>query len=211
MQQPTYSVVKSVDIDFAHHVHGHDGPCLSIHGHTWKFELCLTALELDHHGFVMDFGTLKKEVLSPVHSLLDHGFLVYHETLKEHNFFQGLSMIHKVMRSTGEQINPGSPLLQRFYEGIPIRGGAGEMEAFEATAEFERIALNGALDYNVGGLKIVSFPTPPTSERIAEWLHTLAESKLGQGHRDRPFRVEWARVYETLHPVQQYAEYRPAQ
>ena len=38
---------SSIHAHFAHHVRGHSGPCISIHGHTWKLEVVLEARALD--------------------------------------------------------------------------------------------------------------------------------------------------------------------
>ncbi|MEM9693264.1 MAG: 6-carboxytetrahydropterin synthase, partial [Myxococcota bacterium] len=42
-----YTITSSIYIEFGHHVRGHDGPCISIHGHTWKFEVVVAAEKLD--------------------------------------------------------------------------------------------------------------------------------------------------------------------
>ncbi len=58
-------------ISSAHVLHGYDGPCSRLHGHTWKVEVCLQACDLDPIGLAIDFKVLKnklKEVLQP----LDH-------------------------------------------------------------------------------------------------------------------------------------------
>ena len=48
-----YKIIKSIDIDFAHHIRGHQGACINIHGHTWKFEVGVQAKELNEDGFVV--------------------------------------------------------------------------------------------------------------------------------------------------------------
>ena len=65
--------VKS-DIASAHQLHGYDGPCKNVHGHTWKVEAVVESNQLDQIGMVVDFKILKKqlkEVLDPI----DHVFL----------------------------------------------------------------------------------------------------------------------------------------
>lgn len=55
----------------AHQLHGYDGPCKDMHGHTWKVEMVVCGDSLDGVGLLADFKTLKaklKEVLMP----LDH-------------------------------------------------------------------------------------------------------------------------------------------
>ena len=58
----------------AHQLHGYDGPCKDMHGHTWKVEAVVCGNNLDGVGLLTDFKVLKaklKEVLMP----LDHVFL----------------------------------------------------------------------------------------------------------------------------------------
>ena len=71
-----YRVHKSIDIDFSHHVRGHEGSCINLHGHTWKFEVGLAAHTLTDEGFVVDFKHLKTAVLKPCTELLEAWFAV---------------------------------------------------------------------------------------------------------------------------------------
>ena len=55
----------------AHQLHGYDGPCKNMHGHTWHVEMVVCGNTLDGVGLLTDFKILKaklKEVLMP----LDH-------------------------------------------------------------------------------------------------------------------------------------------
>src|ERR1039457_411697 len=55
----------------AHQLHGYDGPCKDMHGHTWRVEMVVGGNSLDDLGLLADFKVLKaklKEVLMP----LDH-------------------------------------------------------------------------------------------------------------------------------------------
>ena len=55
----------------AHTLHGYDGPCAHLHGHTWKVEVTVTGSDLDKVGLLVDFKVIKaklKDVLMP----LDH-------------------------------------------------------------------------------------------------------------------------------------------
>ena len=55
----------------AHQLHGYDGPCKDMHGHTWKVEIVVSGNNLDNVGLLTDFKVLKgvlKETLAP----LDH-------------------------------------------------------------------------------------------------------------------------------------------
>jgi 6-pyruvoyltetrahydropterin/6-carboxytetrahydropterin synthase len=55
----------------AHQLHGYDGPCKDMHGHTWKVEMVVCGNTLNEVGLLVDFKILKaqlKQVLMP----LDH-------------------------------------------------------------------------------------------------------------------------------------------
>jgi 6-pyruvoyl tetrahydropterin synthase/QueD family protein len=146
-----YRIRKSIDIDFAHHVRGHLGPCINLHGHTWKLEVVVAASALDAQGFVIDFGVLKREVLGPCHALLDHSLAIGVETYGE---------IQTELEETGRKL-------------LRSRGPA---ECVEAAPQ--ELLLHGARSAYPGGMKIAIFPFSPTSERIAHWLFALAQSRL---------------------------------
>lgn len=173
-----YLVRKSIDLDFAHHVRGHDGACINLHGHTWKFEVDVAAATLDEYGFVIDFGRLKREVLRPCHVLLDHALAVGADTYAE---------IEAGMVQVGRQLVASRG---------PDAGSPGTTP----------IELHGAVARYPGGVRVAVFPFSPTSERFARWLWELAHARLADERVD----VQCARIYETLHPVEAVAEYRPS-
>lgn len=176
-----YTIWRSVDVSFAHHVRGHSGSCINVHGHTWKLEVCAAAEVLDREGFVIDFRRLSAEVLQPAHALLDHALALGEDTWRD---IAGdlTSMGTRLLHSRVEVHGPGAP-----------------------AADPTVTRLAGAENRYPGGMKVAVFPFSPTSERLAEWLWRLAHDKLA----DDRVRVPCVRVYETLHPVQSVAEYRP--
>ena len=176
-----YTIHKSIDIDFSHHVHGHRGACINLHGHTWKFEVGLAAERLDEEGFVVDFKELKTEVLKPCHDLLDHGLAMARQTYE---------------RLEAELATIGAGLLDT------RRAVHGDVASDPPVHR----DLNGAESRYPGGMKVAVFPFPPTSERLARWLYELADATLTNNR----VKVTYGRVYETLHPVQSVAEYRPS-
>ena len=149
-----FCIRKSIDVDFAHHVRGHLGPCINLHGHTWKLEVDVGADELDPQGFVIDFGVLKRQVLAPCHALLDHALAIGEQTFSE---------IEPELAETGRKL-----LLSR-----------GPAHCEERAPE--QLALQGARSAYPGGMKLAVFPFSPTSERIAQWLYQLAAARLDDG------------------------------
>ena len=176
-----YRISNGIFISFAHHVRGHSGPCISLHGHTWKFEVALGAKELDSEGFVVDFGIVRKKVLTPCHNLLDHSLAMGERTWAKNQ--PHLAAI-------------GKELVRSRIETL---GHAGEQQiAHEGL-------LNGARNEFPGGIKVTVFPFSPTSERIAEWLFTLARDNK---ENDR-VKVLGAKIFESLHPTESLAEFAP--
>jgi 6-pyruvoyl-tetrahydropterin synthase len=176
-----YRVTTAIHAHFSHHVRGHSGPCISVHGHTWKFELTLEASKLDRQGFVFDFDLVHEQLLVPTHQLLDHSFAIGKKTFDE------------TQTSLGEL---GRSLVASRQE---ILGNLGETP-FHLEGE-----LGGARNHLPGGIKVAVFPFTPTSERLAEWFYEVAHNKLA----DDRVHVTATRVYESLHPVATYAEYVP--
>ncbi len=66
-----FEVTVRDHIAAAHQLHGYDGACSRIHGHTWKIEVVVTGTELDKVGLLADFKVLKKQ-LKDVIMPLDH-------------------------------------------------------------------------------------------------------------------------------------------
>ncbi len=174
-----FRITKGIHVHFAHHVRGHRGACISLHGHTWKLEVTLASADLDAEGFVVDFAVLSRAVLQPAHRLLDHALAIGEATWREtHEELAALGTKlvdsrHETMGSRGE--------LQPHLDG-PLGGARNELP---------------------GDIKVAVFPFAPTSETLARWLHDLAVEQL----EDERVKVVNARVFEALRPVETYAEY----
>jgi 6-pyruvoyl-tetrahydropterin synthase len=176
-----FTVTSGIHIHFAHHVRGHLGPCISLHGHTWLFQVNLGAKELDHQGFVADFDLLYDRVLTPCHQLLDHSLAIGVDTYRD---------VEAGLASVGTALVASRTL---------VHGHQGEAQAMlEGT-------MAGARNHTPGGIKVCVFPFTPTSERLAEWLYQVAEERMG----DERVKVIRTRVYETLHPMESFADYEP--
>ncbi|MDR0499103.1 MAG: 6-carboxytetrahydropterin synthase [Holophagales bacterium] len=176
-----YRITNGIFISFAHHVRGHSGPCISLHGHTWKFEVTLGATELDSEGFVLDFSQLRRKVLTPCHNLLDHSFAMGEHTWsvnQEHLAHIGTDLAGSRMETLG-------------HMGEQQNAHSGE--------------LNGARNEFPGGIKVTVFPFSPTSERLAEWLYQLAKEHV----EDDRVKVLGTKIFESLHPTESIAEFTP--
>lgn len=176
-----YTVTTGIHINFAHHVRGHLGPCISLHGHTWLFQVTLAAKALDNQGFVADFDLLYERVLQPCHDLLDHSLALGEDSYAEVK--DGLSTIGVPLVASRQAVHGHLGEPQKSHEG----------------------ALAGARNERPGGIKVCVFPFTPTSERIAQWLHEMATQVMA----DDRVSVLKARIYETLHPVESFADFAP--
>ena len=174
-----YRASASIHIHFAHHVRGHSGPCISLHGHTWKFEVVLEAKTLSAEGFVVDFDLVHSDVLVPAFNLLDHSLAIGQATWAD---------TEKLLEPLGEV------LVKSRQETL---GHCGERQP---GLEGE---LAGASNRYPGGIKIALFPFTPTSERLASWLLEVAAARFN----DERVRVVTGRIFETLHPAETIAEF----
>lgn len=58
----------------AHNLINYQGDCENLHGHNWKVEVSVTAVELDKSGLGIDFKVLKAET-NTLLKTLDHKYL----------------------------------------------------------------------------------------------------------------------------------------
>jgi 6-pyruvoyltetrahydropterin/6-carboxytetrahydropterin synthase len=57
-----YELLVRTRFAAAHQLHGYDGSCANLHGHTWMVEVSVAGRELDRNGMLIDFKKLKEEV-----------------------------------------------------------------------------------------------------------------------------------------------------
>ncbi len=69
-----YRIAVKSHFSAAHRLRGYQGECEDLHGHNWKIEAVVAAVDLNRIGVVIDFKELKGK-LSEVLGLLDHKYL----------------------------------------------------------------------------------------------------------------------------------------
>lgn len=74
-------VTKKFNFDMAHALHGHDGPCRNIHGHSYQLFVTLrgAALQKENHpkdGMIIDFSDLKSKIENAVVKEFDHALVL---------------------------------------------------------------------------------------------------------------------------------------
>ena len=79
------SVTRDFTFEMAHHLPGHDGLCVNIHGHSYLLSVTLRGIPLNNpgtakDGMLIDFGDLKSIVEKAVLELLDHTLVLRDST-----------------------------------------------------------------------------------------------------------------------------------
>ena len=69
-----YRLTIMTDFAAAHNLINYQGDCENLHGHNWKVEVRVRAIELNNAGLGVDFKILKKETKQLL-ELLDHKYL----------------------------------------------------------------------------------------------------------------------------------------
>ena len=69
-----WTIIVSGTFDAAHMLPDYKGKCKKVHGHTWKVEIAVKKISLNHLGIGMDFSVLKKMFEAKL-EMLDHNFL----------------------------------------------------------------------------------------------------------------------------------------
>jgi 6-pyruvoyltetrahydropterin/6-carboxytetrahydropterin synthase len=66
------------DFNYGHRVHGHEGKCAHLHGHSGRVTFyCLASEGLDSVGRVIDFSVIKSKLCMWVEDAWDHKFLAW--------------------------------------------------------------------------------------------------------------------------------------
>lgn len=73
------SIRKTLEIDAGHRVVGHEGKCLSYHGHRYKFRITARGPELDSLGMVIDFSVIKQLIGTWLEEYWDHAMIMWEE------------------------------------------------------------------------------------------------------------------------------------
>lgn len=79
-----WTLTKDFLFEAAHQLHGHDGKCARLHGHSFKLTVFVSGYNLQktgpQRGMLMDYGHISGIVKPIVDEFLDHHFL--NETLQ---------------------------------------------------------------------------------------------------------------------------------
>jgi 6-pyruvoyltetrahydropterin/6-carboxytetrahydropterin synthase len=78
---PKIRLTKEFRFEAAHALRGYDGPCRSIHGHSYKLTVTVSGTPLQDKespklGMVMDFGDLNEIIKRNIIDQLDHSLIL---------------------------------------------------------------------------------------------------------------------------------------
>lgn len=76
----TIRITKEFNFEMAHALHGYDGPCKNIHGHSYRLSVTIKGQPINDpnhvkQGMVIDFGEIKK-IVKPIVDKLDHSTIL---------------------------------------------------------------------------------------------------------------------------------------
>ncbi|HEY9168398.1 MAG TPA: 6-carboxytetrahydropterin synthase [Lutibacter sp.] len=77
MKTSTIRITKQFNFETGHALYGYDGKCKNVHGHSYKLSVTVIGTPIEDTsnvkcGMVIDFGDLKKIVLSEIVNKFDH-------------------------------------------------------------------------------------------------------------------------------------------
>jgi 6-pyruvoyltetrahydropterin/6-carboxytetrahydropterin synthase len=78
-------ITKQFTFETAHALHGYDGKCKNVHGHSYSLDVTvignpITDMSNVKCGMVIDFGDLKRIVKTEVVDVMDHAILLNRNT-----------------------------------------------------------------------------------------------------------------------------------
>lgn len=86
-------ITKRFIFEMAHALHGYDGLCRNIHGHSYVLWVTISGEPIHDEtsskkGMLLDFSVFSKMIKEHIISELDHSFLLYKETKFEKDILQ---------------------------------------------------------------------------------------------------------------------------
>jgi len=85
-------VTRIIEWDMGHRVPNHKSKCRNPHGHRYRMELTISGDLIEakgesSEGMVADFGDIKALMMTHIHDVVDHGFMIYEGDEVLRNFF----------------------------------------------------------------------------------------------------------------------------
>jgi 6-pyruvoyltetrahydropterin/6-carboxytetrahydropterin synthase len=112
-----YSITKTMRTETAHRLMLHRGLCQNIHGHSYKWEVTVTANQLNLDGMVVDFAVLKNAMEQTI-GRLDHALVLNKNDVDIINAFRNIPKVvlmeyeptaETMCYAVAKQLNPYLP------------------------------------------------------------------------------------------------------
>lgn len=155
----TFSITKSVEIDYGHRLEKHDSKCHNIHGHRAKIDVTVSGPLVDTgsaEGMVVDFGAVRKIIDDEIVARLDHKLII---GVRDRDFFYALEL------KAPEFCDSDDPATAGWYQEIVVRG-IGKIVVIEDSPTAEVLAQ---LSYNILAEKLDNQRTGVWVVRVTWW------------------------------------------
>ena len=116
-------ISKLMYTETGHRLTDYSGKCNTIHGHGFKWEVTVTAPELNNIGFIMDYADLKMAMQETVDQV-DHAFLMHDQDPMVLEY--GIEGTHVLLKDTAGNkprlfILPFNPTSENIIEWMAIQ------------------------------------------------------------------------------------------
>ncbi len=93
---------RYVETDTGHRVPNHKSKCRHLHGHRYRFEAeiegdVVEVSGVSDEGMLMDFSDISKILMTEVHDIVDHAFVVYEGDLDARKALEHMGDQHRTV------------------------------------------------------------------------------------------------------------------
>ena len=93
---------RYVETDTGHRVPNHKSKCRHLHGHRYRFEAeiegdVVQVSGVSDEGMLMDFSDISKILMTEVHDIVDHAFVVYEGDLDARKALEHMGVQHRTV------------------------------------------------------------------------------------------------------------------
>tara|TARA_B110000495_G_C22418877_1_gene265315 strand:- start:57 stop:506 length:450 start_codon:yes stop_codon:yes gene_type:complete len=98
----TTIIRRYVETDTGHRVPNHKSKCKHLHGHRYRFEAEIEGDMVDEagvseEGMLMDFADVSKILMTYIHDIVDHSFVVYQKDIEVINALKLMGDNHRTV------------------------------------------------------------------------------------------------------------------
>jgi len=122
-------LTKAFNFEMAHVLHGHDGPCKHIHGHTYELYVTILGTPNDEkgspkYGMIMDFKDLKNMVKETIINEFDHALVMHREFAPEidtsHDIFKRVILVDYQPTSENLVLDYANRIIEKLPQNMEL-------------------------------------------------------------------------------------------